>query len=180
MNRVIVATKENVVRTDGVSLTPLAKLAALGFGRRPSNLAVSPLGHGRIDLSTPSRLAVLNAAGRSITQTTLPRGWRLDGAISASPKGALAFEATPISTLPARRFRLYAALPGGTPRLLDRYAAPPSCVGHAVSVRGSVVLLTGATLARVYDVRRAVSHIDLQPAVQWLRSHHGTGVARFL
>jgi len=178
-NRVIVATGSNVVRTDGISSTPIAQLAALGFGRRSRNLVVSPLGHGLVDLSTSSRFVVLNAVGRSVAQTTLPTGWRLDSAISADPAGVVAFEATPVSNASARRFRLYAVLGGGKPRLLDRYAAPPSCVGQGVSVRGSVVLLTGDTLARVYDVRRPVSRVDLEPAVQWLRRHDRTGVARF-
>jgi hypothetical protein len=124
-------------------------------------------------------LVVLSAAGRVVVQTTLPRGWRLDGAISADPAGTVAFEATPISNAPARRFRLYAALRGGTPRLLDRYAAPPSCVYDGILVRGSTVLLTGTTLARVYDVRQSVARVDLEPAVRWLRRHHRTGAASF-
>jgi hypothetical protein len=178
-NRVVVATGSDVVRTDGVSSTRIGKLAALGFGRRPRYLVVSPLGRGLVELSTPSRLVVLDAVGRSVAQTTLPAGWRLDGAISADPSGAVAFEATPVSNTSARRFRLYAALSGGKPRLLDRYGTPPSCAGHALSVRGSVVLLTGDTLARVYDLRRATSRVDLEPAVQWLRRHNRTGLARF-
>jgi hypothetical protein len=179
-NRVVVATGTNVVRTDGISTTRLGRLAALGFGRRPRNLVVSPLGHGLVDLSTSSRLVVLNAAGRSVAQTTLATGWRFDGAISADPGGAVAFEATPTSTLPARRFRLYAALLGGPPRLLDHYGAPPSCASHGVAVRGSVVLLTGDTLARVYDLRRPGSRVNLQPTVRWLRQRDRTGVPRFL
>ena len=179
-NRVVAVTGENVVRTDGVSSTRLARLAALGFRPRPANLVVSPLGHGLVDLSTASRLVVLDAAGRSVAQTTLATGWRFDGAISADPLGAVAFEATPISTLPARRFRLYAALPGGQPRLLDEYVVPPSCAYHGVALRGPVVLLTGETLARVYDLRRPASRVDLQPAVRWLRKHHRTGDPRFL
>jgi hypothetical protein len=51
-------------------------------------------------------------------------------------------------------------------------------VGQALSVRGSVVLLTGDTLARVYDLRQA-SRVDLEPAVQWLHRHNRTGLARF-
>jgi hypothetical protein len=179
MNGVVVATPLKVVRTDGVSSTPLARLAALGFGRRPRTLAISPLGHGLVDISTSSRLAVLDSAGQSMAQTTLPDGWRLDGAISADPAGTVAFEATSISNLPTRRFRLYAALRGGKPRLLDRYSTPPSCVGQGVAVRGSVVLLSGSTIARAYDVRETVSRVDLEPAVQWLRRHHRTGITRF-
>jgi hypothetical protein len=179
-NSVVAVTGENVVRTDGVSSTRFAELAALGFGPRPGNLVVSPLGHGLVDLSTASRLVVLDAAGRRVVQTTLATGWRFDGAISADPGGAVAFEAAPTSTLPARRFRLYAALPGVPPRLFDDYVVPPSCAYHGVAVRGSAVLLTGETLARVYDLRRPASRVDLQPAVRWLRQHHRTGVPRFL
>ncbi len=178
-NRVVVATGSTVLRTDGVSSTPLARLAALGFGSRARNLSISPLGHGLVDLSTSSRLVVLDAAGRSLAQTTLPSGWRLDGSIAAAPTGTVAFEATPLTKLPARRFRLYAAGRSGKPRLLDRYAAPPSCANNGVSVRGSVVLLTGNTLARVYDVGRPGSRVDLEPAVRWLRSHRRTGMASF-
>jgi hypothetical protein len=179
-NRVLAVTGKDVVRTDGVSSIRLARLAAVGFGPHPSNLVVSPLGHGLVDLSTSSRLVVLDAAGESVAQTTLAPGWRLDGAVAAGPGGTVAFETTPTSTLPARRFRLYAALAGGQPRLLDHYVAPPSCGAHSVAVRGSVVLLTGATLARVYDLRRPASRVDLQPAVRWLRQHHRTGAPRFL
>jgi hypothetical protein len=178
MNRVVVATRTDVVRTDGVTSTRIGKLAALGFGRRPRYLVVSPLGDGLVDLATSTRLVVLDAAGRSVAKVTLPAGWRLDGAISADPAGAVAYEATPVSNASARRFRLYAALRGGKPRLLDRYATPPSCVGQGLAVRGSVVLLTGDTLARAYDLRRAASRVDLEPAVQWLRRHNRTGVAR--
>jgi hypothetical protein len=179
MNRVVLATESTVVRTDGVSSTPLANLAALRFGRRPRTLDLSPLGHGLISLLTSSRLVVLNGAGRSVARTTLPTGWRLSGAISADTSGTVAFEVTPVSDLPARRFRLYAAVGDGKPRLLDGYASPPSCVNHSVSVRGSVVLLTGDTLARVYDLGRAASPVDLEPVVRWLRRHHRTGLARF-
>jgi hypothetical protein len=177
-NRVVVATGSKVVRTDGISSRPLAGLAGLGFGRRAHNLAVSPLGHGLVDLSTPSRFAVLDSAGRSVAKVTLPVGWRLDSAIAADA-GTVAFEATPVSTSSARRFRLYAALRGRKPRLLDRYSTPPSCVGQGVSVRGSVVLLTGVTIARAYDVRGTASRVDLEPAVQWLRRHDRTGAPRF-
>jgi hypothetical protein len=179
-NRVVAVTGENVVRTDGVSSTRLARLVALGFGARPANLVLSPLGHGLVALSTASRLVVLDTAGRSVAQTTLATGWRFDGAISADPGGAVAFETTSTSTLPARRFRLYAGLPGGQHRLLDDYVAPPSCAYHGVAVRGLVVLLTGETLARVYDLGRPGSRVDLQPAVRWLRQHHRTGNPRFL
>jgi hypothetical protein len=178
-NRAMVATATTVVRSDGVSSTPIARLAALGFGPRPHELAVSPLGHGLVELSTSSRLVVLTAAGHRVVQSTLPRGWRLDGAIAADPSGTVAFEATPISHAPARSFRLYAAFHGGTPRLLDRYLTPPACVYDGISVRGSAVLLTSATLARVYDVRRSISRVDLEPAVQWLRRHDRTGSASF-
>jgi hypothetical protein len=49
-----------------------------------------------------------------------------------------------------------------------------------VAVRGSVVLLTGDTLARAYDVHGAVSHVNLELAVEWLRQRDRTGVPRFI
>ena len=179
MNRLVVATRATLLRTDGVSSTSLGRLAALGFRGRPLGLVVSPLGHGLVGLSTSSRLVVLNGAGRRLATTTLPAGWRLDGTVAADVSGVVAFEATPVTRLPARRFRLYAAIHGGSPRLLDRYAAPPSCTNNSVSVRGSVVLLTGTTLARVYDLGASGSRVDLEPTVSWLRTHHRTGLARF-
>jgi hypothetical protein len=178
-HRAIVATGAVVLATDGTTSTRLARLGALGFRRRARNLVVSPRGHGLVELSTSSRLAVLNSAGRRVMRTTLPRGWRLDGSISADLAGTVAFEATPTGNLPARRFRLYATIHGGKPRLLDRYSAPPSCVSNGISVRGTAVLLTGNTLARVYDARRAASRVDLEPQVRWLRAHRRTGAARF-
>jgi hypothetical protein len=167
-----------VVRTDGVAVTPLARLAALGL-ERTSAVAVSPLGRGLVELSSASRLAVLDRAGRLSVRSALPVGWRLTGAIASESDGTVAFEATPVSSQTARRFRLYAALPGRPTRLLDSYAVDPTCSPHQLSLKGSAVLVTTPGFARVYDVRRTGPPVDLEPAVQWLRARHRSGQVAF-
>jgi hypothetical protein len=177
--RVVVVTDARVLQTDGISTTVLARPRALGFGPGAQSLSVSPLGHGLLELSTASRLAVLDGHGTTLGRATLPPGWRLDGSISADPGGTVAYEATPVSNQPARRFRLYASVGGGAPRVLDRYVTPSSCVSNGISVLRSVVLLAGTSVARVYDARRSGARVDLEPAVSWLRHRHRTGTPQF-
>jgi hypothetical protein len=173
-NRAYAVTGGRVVRTDGVSVTPLARLASLGVDRA-ATIVVSPLGHGMVELSSASRLAVLDRTGQVRVRAALPAGWRLAGGIASEPDGAVAFEASPVSTLPARSFRLYAALPGSRVRLLGSYSVTPTCSPHAVSLRGSTVLVSTDGLARVYDARGSRAPIDLEPAVKWLRARHRSG-----
>jgi hypothetical protein len=169
-----------VVRSDGVSVTPLARLAALGLDRH-SQIMLAPLGGGLIELATPSRLIVFDASGRTRVNASLPAGWRLDGAITAEHNGGVAFEAVRATSAATRQYQLYVALAGSRATLLDTYTAPPECAPHGLALRGSAVLVTDSTsLARVYDARGSLRPVDLEPAIGWLRSHHRSGQPRLV
>ena len=169
-----------IVSSDGVSVTRLARLAEFGL-ERASPIMLSPLGNGLIELATPSRLVVFDGSGRTRANASLAGGWRLSGAIAVDERGGVAFEAVLGAGYAARRYRLYAALPGSRPRLLDSYTAPPECAPHGLALEGSAVLLTdSALIARLYDARGTRAAVDLEPAVRWLRAHHRTGQPRLL
>jgi hypothetical protein len=179
-NQLYAVSQGRIVRMDGISVTPLARLAALGLDRH-SQIMLAPLGGGLIELATPSRLIVFDASGRRRVDASLPAGWRLDGAISAEHGGAVAFEAVATTHLPARHYRLYVALPGARMRLLDNYTAPPECASHGLALRGSAVLVTAASgLARLYDAHGSLPPVDLEPAIGWLRARHRSGQPRLV
>jgi hypothetical protein len=179
-SRLYAVSQGRIVRTAGVFVTPLARLAELGLDGH-SQIILAPLGDGLIELATPSRLVVFDASGRRRVDASLPAGWRLDGAIAAERSGAVAFEATPTAALPARHFRLYVALPGTRLRLLDTYTVPPECSPHGLALRGSALLLTTSSgLARLYDARGSFRPVDLEPAMHWLRARHRSGLPRLV
>jgi hypothetical protein len=179
-SRLYAVRRGRIVRSDGVSVTRLARLAELGL-ERSSPIMLAPLGNGLIELTTPSRLVVFDASGRTRVDAPLPGGWRLSGSITVDRAGAVAFEAVLGTGYSSRHYRLYAALPGARPRLLDSYTAVPVCAPHGLALRGSAVLLTdGSGLARLYDARGARSPVDLAPAVRWLRARHRTGQPRLV
>ncbi len=179
-DRLYAVSHGRLVRSDGMSVTTMASLRPLGF-RRPARAELSALGHGLIELASPSHLAVLDRAGRVRFGASLPAGWHIFGTATAASDGTVAYEAFRVSARTARRFRLYAALPGARPRLLDTFDLPPSCVGPWLAVRGSAVLLSASdSFARVYDIRAARPPADLTPAMQWLRARHRSGQPRLV
>jgi hypothetical protein len=175
------AARGRLVRSDGVVVTRLASLRALGFGVS-APLQITVLRRGVIELASASHLALVDRRGRELLDASLPAGWRLSGSIAATPGGGVAYEATTGSTTAsAVRFRLYAALAGGRPRLLGGYALPPSCGGHWVEVRGSAVLVSASdTFARAYDIRGTRPAADLAPVMRWLRARHRSGDPRLV
>ncbi|HET6173847.1 MAG TPA: hypothetical protein VFD90_14635 [Gaiellales bacterium] len=178
-NRFYAISHGRVIRSDGISATSLARVQSLGFAG-PSLVFLSSLGNGLIEVSSTSRLVLLDAAGRTRFRAKLPRGWRLGGSIAAERDGTVAYEAVPSTKQAARHFRLYAALPGGRPRLLDRYDVAPACVPHSLQLRGSAVLLYASDgFARLYDARVSSAPADLAPAMRWLRARHRTGQPSF-
>jgi hypothetical protein len=179
-SRLYAVRGSRIVSSDGVVVTRLARLAAFGLVRA-SPIMLSPLGGGLIELATPSRLVVFDASGRARVDASLAAGWRLSGAIATDDDGAVAFEAVLGTGYSSRRYRLYAALPGARPRLLDSYTALPECAPHGLALRGSAVLVTdSSSLTRLYDARGERAAIDLEPTVRWLRAHHRTGQPRLL
>jgi hypothetical protein len=171
-------TDGGVVRSDGVSVTAMPQLHALGM--KGPEVTLAPLGNGLIELASTSQMIVFDSSGHQRNRASLPAGWRLNGAITAERNGAIAFEATPTTPLPARSFRLYAALSGGRLRLLDDYTVPPACVPDNLALRGSSLLLSATGLARLYDIRGSAAPVNLEPAVDWLRARHRTGQPRLL
>jgi hypothetical protein len=175
----VAVSGDRVVRTDGSAVETVARMHALDVVPSPG-LAVTPLGGGLIELSTASRIAVVNRTGRVLARARIPAGWRFDGALAATASGAIAYEATPTEPLPAHEFRLYAGLPGRATTVIDRYEVPPECVYHEISVRGSTVLLASQGIARAYDLRDGHARVDLEPAVRWLQARHRTGRPSFV
>jgi hypothetical protein len=177
-SRLYAVRGRRIVSTDGVVVTRLARLAEFGL-ERTSPIMLSPLGNGLIELATPARLVVFDASGRTRVDASLPRSWRLSGAVAVDGNGGVAFEAVLGSGYSSRRYRLYAALPGTRPRLLDSYTATPHCAPHGLALRGAAVLFTDSPdAARLYDARGAQPPVDLEPAVRWLRARHRTGQPR--
>ena len=178
-NRLYAIIQGRVVRSDGVSVTSLARLDALGLDPG-SGVTLTALGQGLIELASRSELTVLDAAGHQRVHASLPAGWQLSGAVAAERDGTVAFEATPRTPRPTRTFRLYAARPESRPRLLDQYTVPPACIGDALSLHGSALLLTATGLARLYDIHHRRPRVDLEPAVDWLRARHRSGQPQLL
>lgn len=179
-NQLYAVSRGLVVRTDGHSVRPLTSLRALRFGGR-SAISLWLQGNRMLELATASRLAVIDAGGHTRFDASLPAGWRLAGTATSETDGTVAYEATPITSQAATRFRLYGALSGSPARLLDSYRVAPSCAPHGLALRGSDLLLTGPPgLTRLYDLRSSRAPLDLAPAIRWLRIRHRSGQPRLL
>jgi hypothetical protein len=179
-NQLYGVSRGRIVRTDGISVTPLTRIAEFGLDRH-SQIMLAPLGSGLIELATQSRLIVFDAAGRTRVDASLPAGWHLSGSIAAERTGAVAFEAVLGTAVSSRHYRLYVALPRVRPRLLDSYTTPPECGSHGLALHGSAVLVTDASgLARLYDAHGSLAPVDLAPAMRWLRVRHRSGQPRLV